>query len=67
MKAAFASWEAFLAMGKYGPFVWSAYGVALLILVISLVQPILRQRALRTALRGAARRAERQTSGNKPA
>lgn len=30
----FDSWQAFWAMGKYGPFVWSAFGGGFLVMLV---------------------------------
>ena len=40
----------FLAMGGYGFYVWSAYGVALVVLVANLAAPLRRERELRRQL-----------------
>jgi heme exporter protein D len=40
----------FLHMGGYAAYVWSAYGIALVILTINLVQPMLSHRELRKRL-----------------
>ena len=45
--------EAFLHMGGYGAYVWSSYGLALLVLVLNIVLPL---RAERAALLRIARR-----------
>ena len=53
--------QEFLYMGGYYPFVWPAYGLALLVLVITIVAPRLRERRIlrRIAKReAAARRSE---------
>ena len=34
----FESFEAFLAMGKHGPYVWTAYGFSLVLLGVELVR-----------------------------
>ncbi len=39
----FSSFNEFLAMGGHGVYVWSAYGIALLVLGLNILQP-LRQR-----------------------
>ena len=36
-----------LDMGKYGGYVWPAYGLALFILIINAILPMLRERRLR--------------------
>ena len=45
--------EAFLHMGGYGPYVWSAYALAAVLLIANIVLP---RRAERAALRRLARR-----------
>ena len=45
----------FLHMGGYGFYVWSAYGVALIVLVANVIVPVLRARELRTRLARPAR------------
>ena len=44
-------WSAFFAMGGYAVFVWSAYAIAGGLLVINLIVPHLRERALLERLR----------------
>ncbi len=39
---------AFIDMGDHGPYVWSAWGIALVILGIMAVVPVLRWRAFKT-------------------
>ena len=43
---AFHSFAEFLAMGRHGAFVWSAYGISLIVIVANIVAPIQRRRAL---------------------
>jgi len=45
----------FLHMGGYGYYVWSAYGVTLVVLVANLLVPMLRARELRARLARQAR------------
>lgn len=45
--------EAFLHMGGYGAYVWSAYGLAAVVLILNIALPI---RAERVALRRIAQR-----------
>ena len=40
----FESFADFIAMGKHGAFVWSAYGISLLVLAINVALPILGKR-----------------------
>ncbi len=43
----FDSFEAFLRMGGHAPFVWSAYGITLVVLVFNVVHPwLLRRRVI---------------------
>ena len=44
----------FLHMGGYAPYVWTAYGTALVVLALNLAVPIARRRRLIRALRGRA-------------
>ena len=53
----FASVAEFVAMGNHGLYVWSAYGISLLVLAINLVLPIL---ARRRYLQDQARRLRRE-------
>jgi heme exporter protein D len=55
----FGSFGEFLAMGKHGLFVWSAYGICLSVLLINVVSPIL---ARRRYLQQEARRLRRESS-----
>jgi heme exporter protein D len=55
----FDSFSEFLAMGHHGLFVWSAYGICLLVLVINVAQPLL---ARRRYLQQEARRLRRETA-----
>ena len=47
MQFQFENFASFLAMNGHGPFVWSAYGVALLVMAALVAAPILRQKKLR--------------------
>nr|WP_010132816.1 heme exporter protein CcmD [Microbulbifer agarilyticus] len=47
MEFQFDSLASFFAMNGHGPYVWAAYGVAVLVLVALAVAPVLRQRTLR--------------------
>lgn len=40
----FASFSDFLAMGHHGLYVWSAYGISLLVLVVNVAWPVLARR-----------------------
>ena len=43
---AFDSFADFLAMGRHGLYVWSAYGVTFVIVLWNAVQPVLQRRRL---------------------
>lgn len=53
----FSSFGEFLAMGTHGPYVWTAYGISLLVLTINLLLPVL---ARRSFLQSEARRLRRE-------
>jgi heme exporter protein D len=55
----FASFSDFLAMGKHGLFVWSAYGICLTVLAINVLSPLL---ARRRYLQQEARRLRRESN-----
>ena len=41
---AFKSFAEFVAMGGHGPYIWTAYGVTLVLILYMLAAPVLRQR-----------------------
>jgi len=43
---AFENVADFIAMGKHGAYVWSAYGISALVIAANIVAPILRKRTL---------------------
>ncbi|VAW76575.1 hypothetical protein MNBD_GAMMA15-440 [hydrothermal vent metagenome] len=49
----------FFHMGGYASYVWSSYGIALVVLVMNLVSPILARRKLLTELARRDQRARR--------
>jgi len=51
-----ASWSDFIAMGGYAPWVWSAFGLALVVIVANLLAA---DRRYRDAVRRLRRRMER--------
>jgi len=55
----FDSFSDFLAMGKHGLFVWSAYGICLAVLAINVASPLL---ARRRYLQQEARRLRRESN-----
>lgn len=40
----FETFDAFLAMGKHGLYVWTAYGIGALVLALNVAVPILNKR-----------------------
>jgi heme exporter protein D len=56
----FDSLGAALVMDGHGAYVWSAYAISLLVLVLLVIAPVRRQRRLLRELRGEARRAAGQ-------
>lgn len=55
----FDSFSDFLAMGKHGLFVWTAYGICLTVLAINVASPLL---ARRHYLQQEARRLRRESN-----
>ena len=55
------SFSEFLDMGGYGFYVWSSYGIALVILAVNVIGPLQLHRKLLTDIARAARRARRKT------
>lgn len=46
-----SSWHEFLIMGGYGAYVWPAYGIVLVVMVVNAILPGRRQQALLKQLR----------------
>lgn len=55
----FQSFSEFIAMGHHGPYVWSAYAISLVVLVINVVVPLL---ARKRYLQEEARRLRREAN-----
>ncbi|MCY1514839.1 heme exporter protein CcmD [compost metagenome] len=55
----FSSFTEFLAMGNHGLYVWTAYGISLLVLAINVAMPLI---ARRRYLHDEARRLRREES-----
>ena len=55
----FDSLSDFLAMGKHGVFVWSAYGMCLIVLAVNIASPLL---ARKRYLQQEARRLRRESN-----
>lgn len=53
---AFDSWQALLAMGGHGLYVWSAYGVTLTVLAWLVAAPLLQRRRLLREIAASERR-----------
>ena len=51
----------FLHMGGYAFYVWSSYGIALLILLINIIAPLRQRRKLLSTIARKTRRAERES------
>ena len=47
----FENFDAFIAMGGHGPYVWAAYGLSLTLMAWLALAPLRRQRALLADLR----------------
>ena len=61
----FSSFSEFVQMGAHGVYVWSAYGVTLIVLAFNVVAPVLRRRELMRELkRDIAREAPRNESSS---
>lgn len=46
IEVSFDSFAAFMQMGKHGFYVWTAYGIALLVLALTFVEPVLTRKRL---------------------
>ena len=57
----FESFADFIAMGKHGPYVWSSYGIATVIILLNVVQPLLRRRKLVTEMKRKHRREQAES------
>jgi heme exporter protein D len=55
------SFSEFLDMGGYAFYVWSSYGITLLILAINVIGPLQLHRKILTDIARAARRARKKT------
>jgi heme exporter protein D len=54
----------FFAMHGYGGYVWTAYGVFFVVLLVDALAPILRRRHVLAELRGRLRRERARSAGN---
>ncbi|MBQ0721177.1 MAG: heme exporter protein CcmD [Gammaproteobacteria bacterium] len=56
----FENFDAFIAMGGHGPYVWGAYGISLAVMAWLALAPLRRQRALLVDLRTQLLRTQQQ-------
>ena len=54
------NWSEFFNMGGYGFYVWTSYGIAMVVLLANIVAPIIGGRNLRRELAGKLRREQSQ-------
>ena len=54
------SWSEFFDMGGYAFFVWTSYGIALLVVVLNIVMPVLHRKKVINRVRRAIRREQLQ-------
>jgi len=54
------SWSEFFAMGGYAFFVWTSYGIALLVVVLNIVMPVLHRKKVINRVKRAIRREQLQ-------
>ena len=52
----FDSFAEFLEMGRHGFYVWSAYGISMVLIAVNLVAMVRRQKRVRTEIQRAHRR-----------
>ena len=60
----FDSLQSALAMGHHGLYVWSAYSVAIAVIVMVVIAPVLRRRKILRQLDAQLKRAEGLTAGS---
>jgi len=58
---AFESFADFIAMGKHGPYVWSAYGITLVVVLANIVAPLMRRKGLVDDIKRKARREQAES------
>jgi heme exporter protein D len=54
------SWSEFFDMGGYAFFVWTSYGIALLVVVLNIVMPVLHRKKVINRVKRAIRREQLQ-------
>ena len=52
----FETFADFIAMGKHGPYVWSAYGITLVVVIANILAPIMRRKGLVEEIKRKAKR-----------
>ncbi|TNC83890.1 MAG: heme exporter protein CcmD [Alcanivorax sp.] len=58
---AFETFADFMAMGKHGPYVWSAYGITLLVVVANILAPVIRRKGLVEEIKRKAKREQAES------
>ncbi len=58
----FESFDAFIAMGGHGPYIWAAYGITLVVMAGLVWAPLSRRQRFLTEQRQRARREQRQSA-----
>ncbi|MGR9107245.1 MAG: heme exporter protein CcmD [Gammaproteobacteria bacterium] len=53
----------FFAMGGYAFYVWTSYGIALVVLALNIIQPLMQQKRTLRAIRRRQQRHRRQVTG----
>ncbi len=57
----FETFADFIAMGKHGPYVWSAYGITLVVVLANIVAPIMRRKGLLEEIKRKAKREQAES------
>ncbi|MBA57435.1 MAG: heme exporter protein CcmD [Pseudomonadales bacterium] len=52
----FETFADFIAMGKHGPYVWSAYGITLVVVIANILAPVIRRKGLVEEIKRKAKR-----------
>ena len=56
----FSTFAEFLAMGKHGAYVWSAFGITLVVVLANIIYPIMRKKTLMVEIK---RKVKREQAG----
>ncbi len=54
------SWSEFFAMGGYAFFVWTSYGIALMVILLNIVMPMIQRKKVISRVKRAIRREQLQ-------